>query len=139
MISKNLIKSSLIYTVFGALPMVSGFILLLFYTNVNYISKPDFGAFIIYISFTLFLQTLINLGLDTYVGVSYFENKHDKIINKSKIGALTGYLVLWGIIIIAIFSLTGESIFKLVFQSKDIFFYPYGFIAVITAFCNSFF
>ncbi len=139
MISKNLIKSSLIYTIFGALPMVSGFILLLFYTNVNYISKPDFGAFIIYISFTLFLQTLINLGLDTYVGVSYFENKHDKIINKSKIGALTGYLVLWGIIIIAIFSLTGESIFKLVFQSKDIFFYPYGFIAVITAFCNSFF
>jgi O-antigen/teichoic acid export membrane protein len=139
MISKNLIKSSLIYTIFGALPMVSGFILLLFYTNVNYISKPDFGAFIIYISFTLFVQTLINLGLDTYIGVSYFENKHDKLINKSKIGALTGYLVLWGIIIIAIFSLTGESIFKLVFQSKDIFFYPYGFMAIITAFCNSYF
>jgi O-antigen/teichoic acid export membrane protein len=139
MISKNLIKSSLIYTVFGALPMVSGFILLLFYTNINYINKSDFGAFIIYISFTLFVQTLINLGLDTYIGVSYFENKHNKLINKSKIGAITGYLLLWGLIVSVIFSLSGENIFRLVFQSKDIFFYPYGFMAVITAFCNSYF
>jgi O-antigen/teichoic acid export membrane protein len=139
MISKNLIKSSLIYTIFGALPMVSGFILLLFYTNIDFISKPDFGAFIIYISFTLLIQTLINFGIDTYIGVSYFENKHNTLVNKLKIGAISGYLLLWGIILIIIFSLTGESLFKLVFQSKDIFFFPYGFMAVLTAFCNSYF
>lgn len=137
MISKNLIKSSLIYTIIGALPLVSAFLLLIFYTN--YLTTADYGAFVIYISFTGFVQVLINMGLDAYVGVSYFENKHEKATLRSKIGTITGYLLIWGLIITAIFSLSGENLFTLIFQGKDIFFYPYGMMAVITAFCNSFF
>jgi len=137
MISKNLIKSSLIYTIIGALPLASAFLLLIFYTN--YLTTADYGAFVIYISFTGFVQILINLGLDAYIGVSYFESKHEKVTLRAKIGTITGYLLIWGLFIIAVFSLLGNNLFNVIFQSKDIFFYPFGFMAVITAFCNSFF
>jgi len=137
MISKNLIKSSIVYTIIGALPLISAFFLLIFYTN--YLTKADYGAFVIYISFTGFIQILINLGLDTYIGVSYFDNRHDINALKQKIGNIAGYLLLWGIFVLAVFSITGEGLFKFIFQNKDIFFFPFGMMSVITAFCNSYF
>ena len=137
MISKNLIKSSLIYTIIGALPLISAFFLLIFYTR--YLSTTDYGAFVIYISFTGFMQILVNLGLDTFIGVSYFESKHDKVKLRIKIGEITGYLLMWGLFIAIIFSLMGNGLFKLLFQGKEIFFYPYGLMAVATAFFNSYF
>jgi len=137
MISKNLIKSSLIYTIIGALPLISAFFLLIFYTR--YLSTSDYGAFVIYISFTGFMQILVNLGLDTFIGVSYFESKHDNDTLRIKIGEITGYLLLWGLFIAIIFSLMGNGLFKLLFQGKEISFYPYGLMAVATAFFNSYF
>ena len=137
MISKKLIKSSLIYTIIGAFPLISSFFLLIFYTN--YLTIADYGALVIYISFTGFMQILTNLGFDTYIGVSYFDSKHDKAILSSKIGAITGYLLMWGVFIAAIFFTFGANIFNLIFHGKDIFFYPYGLMSVITAFFNSYF
>lgn len=136
MISKSLIKSSFIYTVIGALPLVSAFFLLIFYTN--YLTTADYGALVIYISFTGFIQILINLGLDTFIGVSYFDSRRDESLLKSKIGTITGYLLIWGFFVLAVFSLMGENLFRIIFKGKDIFFYPYGLMSVITAFCNSY-
>ncbi len=137
MISKNLIKSSLVYTIIGALPLISAFFLLLFYTN--YLTTSLYGALVIYISFTGFIQILINLGLDTYIGVSYFDNRRDLSLLKSKIGTIAGYLLMWGLFVTAIFMLLGENLFSLIFKGKDIFFYPYGLMSVLTAFGNSYF
>jgi len=137
MISKSLIKSSFIYTIIGSLPLVSGFFLLLFYTN--YLTTTTYGALVIFVSFTGFLQVLINLGLDAYISISYFDNRrnHEKL--KKKISAITGYLIIWGLFITFLFSIFGENLFSLLFQGKDILFYPYGFMSVLTAFCNSYF
>lgn len=137
MISKNLIKSSFIYTIIGALPLVSAFFLLLFYTN--YLTPSLYGALVIYVSFTGFIQILINLGFDTYIGISYFDSRRDRELLKSKIGTITGYLLVWGLFITLLFVLLGENLFSLVFQGKDIFFYPYGLMSVLTAFGNSYF
>ncbi len=137
MISKNLIKSSVIYSIVGALPLISSFILLIFYTN--YINTTDYGAFVIYISFTGFMQILINLGLDTFIGINYLENKHNRTILRSKLGSTGGYLLIWGLFIVFLFGLLGKDLFKLIFQGKDIFFFPYGLMSVITAFFNSYF
>ena len=101
MISKNLIKSSFIYTVIGALPLLSAFFLLIFYTN--YLTTVDYGALVIYISFTGFIQILINFGLDTFIGVSYFDSRRDRTLLKSKIGTITGYLLIWGLFVTAVF------------------------------------
>jgi len=137
MISKNLIKSSMIYTIIGAMPLISAFFLLLFYTN--YLSRELYGALVIFVSFTGFIQILINIGLDTYIGVSYFDNRRDHSQLKTKIGIITGYLLIWGLFVMAVFSIMGESIFNLIFNGKDIFFYPYGLMSVATAFGNSYF
>jgi len=137
MISKNLIKSSFIYTIIGALPLVSAFFLLLFYTN--YLTTSLYGSLVIYVSFTGFIQILINLGLDTYIGISYFDSRRDRELLRSKIGTITGYLLIWGLFIILLFVLLGDNLFSLVFQGKDIFFFPYGLMSVLTAFGNSYF
>jgi O-antigen/teichoic acid export membrane protein len=137
MISKNLIKSSFIYTIIGALPLVSAFFLLLFYTN--YLTTSLYGSLVIYVSFTGFIQILINLGLDTYIGISYFDSRRNRELLRSKIGTITGYLLIWGLFIILLFVLFGDNLFSLVFQGKDIFFFPYGFMSVLTAFGNSYF
>jgi O-antigen/teichoic acid export membrane protein len=119
------------------LPLASAFFLLLFYTN--YISTGLYGALVIYVSFTGFVQILINMGLDAYIGISYFDSRRDPRVLKGKISAITGYLLIWGLFITALFLLLGKNLFSLVFQGKDIFFYPYGLMSVVTAFCNSYF
>jgi O-antigen/teichoic acid export membrane protein len=137
MISKNLIKSSLIYTIIGALPLASGFFLMLFYTN--YLTTADFGALVLFISFTSFVQILVNFGLDTYIGISYFEHKHNQGLLKARIGNIVAYLLVVGIISCMVFLLIGRPLFSLIFKGKDLFFFPYGFMSVVTAFFNSLF
>lgn len=137
MISKNLIKSSFIYTVVGALPLGSAFLLLLFYTN--YITKTDYGALVLYISFTLFIQILVNFGLDTYIGISYFEHKHDKNLLNQRIGNIAAYLLIVGVLSCLVFYIIGKPLFSIVFKGGDLSFFPYGMMSVVTAFFNSFF
>jgi O-antigen/teichoic acid export membrane protein len=137
MISSRLIKSSFIYTIIGALPLFSAFLLLIFYTN--YLTRDDYGALVIFISFTGLIQVLINLGMDGYIGVVFFENRAEPGLLRQAIGQVVGYLMIWGAFIIFSGLLMGENLFSILFQGKDIFFYPYGFMSVITAFCNSFF
>lgn len=137
MISKNLLKSSFIYTFIGALPLASAFFLLPFYTN--YLSQNDYGLLVLYISFTAFVQILINFGLDTYVGISYIEYKDQHEILKTQIGSISAYLILLGIILLILFATVGDSLFKLIFETEGMKFFPYGLMCVLTAFFNSYF
>lgn len=137
MISKNLLKSSFIYTFIGALPLASAFFLLPFYTN--YLSKSDFGLLALYISFSAFIQIIINSGLDTYIGISFFEHKgHEDKLN-SQIGSIAAYLLLLGIIVIFLLTVFGNPIFSLIFKNSEMHFFPFGLMSVLTAFFNSFF
>jgi O-antigen/teichoic acid export membrane protein len=137
MASNQLIKSSFIYTLIGALPLASSFILLLFYTN--YLAREDYGALVIFISFTALIQILINFGLDAYIGISFHDFKNDSVGLAKRIGIISGYLIVWGLLVIFISVIVGHHSFTLIFQNKDIFFYPYGFLSVLTAFFNSYF
>jgi O-antigen/teichoic acid export membrane protein len=137
MISKNLLKSSFIYTFIGALPLASAFFLLPFYTN--YLSKNDYGLLALYISFTTFVQIIINFGLDTYIGITYFDNKDQKDKLRTQIGAIAAYLLILGIIFTILISVFGNSFFTLIFETDEMHFYPFGLMSVVTAFFNSYF
>ena len=137
MISKNLLKSSFIYTFIGALPLASAFFLLPFYTN--YLSKSDFGLLALYISFTAFIQIVINFGLDTYIAISFFENKDQKEKLKSQISTIAAYLLILGIIVIFLLAVFGNQVFALIFKNERMKFFPFGLMSVATAFFNSFF
>lgn len=137
MISKNLLKSSFIYTFIGALPLASAFFLLPFYTH--YLSKSDFGILALYISFTAFVQIIINFGLDTYIGISYIEHKDQREKLRIQIGSISAYLLIFGIILTLLFVTVGNSLFKLIFETDGMKFFPYGLMCVLTAFFNSYF
>jgi O-antigen/teichoic acid export membrane protein len=135
---KKIITSTFIWTIIGALPLASGFFLLPFY--LNYLSLGDYGLLALYISFTGFVQIVINYGLDTYIGMSYFDNKHDEILLKNHVGTIVGYLLILGVATICLISAFGNRIFDVVFGGdKGMVFYPYGFMCVLTAFFNSIF
>lgn len=138
MISERFLKSTLIYSIGGALPMVSGFILLPFYTNQ--LSTNDYGLLMLYISFSLFMQVLFSYALDSYIGIHYVEHKDDTQRVKKLVGAVAGLLLVIGVVLISLSWLAGGNVFDLVFNSAgNLSFFPWGVMSVTTAFFNSFF
>lgn len=142
MISKSFLKSSFIYSFIGALPLAASFILLPFYTL--YLSKGDFGMLALYIIFTSLFQILLNFGLDNYIPIAYVNNKDNPLKQKQSISSAVFLLVVGGIGLSLLFSLTGKYIFSLfdpMFPNKNegFQFFPWGFFCVMTAFFNSVF
>ncbi len=129
-ISKSFLKSSLIYTVAGALPMASALVLLPFY--VGYLSTSDFGALSIYFSFSYFIQLLTTYSFDTSLYIHFHEYKNDKA--KLSAFASSAFIVMLGIGLFVglIFTVFGEILFRYLFAEKSISFQPYGMLAAFT-------
>lgn len=137
MISSGFFKSSFIYTVIGALPLASQLLLLPFYTN--YLSTHDFGLLAIYTSFSLLIQVFVNLGLDTTIGINYFDYKSETQKLERYIGTIATGLLLIGGMYMLLLAIGGPLLFSSIFDDKELTFYPYGFISVLTGIFNSFF
>jgi len=137
MISKKLVKSSLVYSVIGALPLAWSIILLPFYTTL--LTPDDFGRLALYASLALLLQTLMNLSLDSYVAVQYIELRNDPRSLRACLGTVTVTLLLWGGVFTGLFVIGGPGLFTLFFPEASLLFLPYGLMTVVTAFCNGFF
>ncbi|MEI6764110.1 MAG: oligosaccharide flippase family protein [Bacteroidota bacterium] len=142
MISRSFLKSSLVYTVIGALPLASSLILLPFYAN--YLSTSDYGIFCLFVGFTALVQILANIAIDHYLVYHYYDSQdnHEKV--KRLVGTSVGILLVWGIIITLIFSILGPQLFNfytthLTKEQAHISFFPFGFFCILTAFFNSFF
>lgn len=130
MISRNFIKSSIIYTLAGTLPMASSLILLPFY--IHHLSTEVYGALASYLVFSLLIQILVTFSFDTSVYIYFHEFKHDRkklaTIISSAFLAMLGIGVVVGVILI----LTSEWFLKFVPLERSISFYPYGFASMIT-------
>ncbi|MFH0893482.1 MAG: oligosaccharide flippase family protein [Bacteroidota bacterium] len=137
MISTKFIKSSLIYSLIGSLPLFSGFILLPFYTNL--LSTADFGNLTLYVSITFAVQVLANFGFDSYIGVYYYDCKNDKQKLKDNIGTVVASLVIIGAGLTLISLFLGEPLFNVLFRDSSLSFFPYGLMSVLTGIFNSFF
>lgn len=141
MIRRKFISESLIYTLTGALPLASGLVLLPFYTN--WLTSDQFGLLALYIAITMFLQILFNFGFDNYIGISYIDNKSKPEIQSEIIGTIVLSLLLIGAIVITFSLVVGESVFQAFNKSgsgkTQLLFFPFGFMAVVTAFFNSMF
>ncbi len=138
MISKGFLKSSIVYTIGGALPMVGSIILLPFYTN--YLNDLHFLQVGFYISISLLFQILFTFSLDTYFGVLYTQLHEHPHKQKSVIGTTSVLLLLLGAFWLIISSVFGSYILEKVFLKEyEMNFWPYGFYAILTAFFNSYF
>jgi O-antigen/teichoic acid export membrane protein len=128
LISKGFIKSSLIYTVAGALPAASAFILLPFY--LEYLPEELYGALAICLSFSVFAQILVTYSFDTSLYIHYHELKNDR----AKLGAFVSsvfiFLIGWGMTASLILSIAGQFIFDWIFPESKLSFFPFGLMAV---------
>lgn len=136
MISKGFFKSSLIYSVVGALPYASGVILIPFFTSK--LSGVDFGVNALYLSIMYFIQILSTFGLDTYIGIHYFDYKDNKEKLKENIGTVILSLLVLGAFLLIILSVFGTGLFNVIFDNKYLTFFPWGFITILTAVFNGF-
>ena len=138
MIKISFIKESLLFTIGNALPMAASVLLLPFYAN--YLNPTNYVALSFYIGISLLFQILFSFSFDQYYGVVFTEIKQD--ISKVKLlnGSVFLYLIFQGIAIILVSILTGDLLLRNIFKKQiPVVFYPYGFLSILTGFCNALF
>jgi O-antigen/teichoic acid export membrane protein len=138
MISKSFLKSSIIYTLGGALPMIGGLILLPFYANR--LSDLHYAQVQFYISIALLLQVLFSYSIESYFGIKYTQLSDKPQEQKKFVGTVSILLLLIGGGLLFAAMLSGDLVFSQIFNPDyEMSFWPYGFYSVITAFFNSYF
>jgi O-antigen/teichoic acid export membrane protein len=138
MISKSFLKSSVIYTIGGALPMLGSLILLPFYANR--LNELHYAQVQFYISISLLLQVLFSYSIESYFGIKYTQLNGNPEEQKKFTGTVSIILLIIGAGLLLITSLSGNLIFSRLFKSDyQMEFWPYGFYSVLTAFFNSYF
>jgi O-antigen/teichoic acid export membrane protein len=138
MISKGFLKSSIVFTLGGALPMLAGIILLPFYTN--YLSDKLYTQLLFFISISLLFQILFSFSTESYFGVQYSQLANREVKQKKFTGTVSILLLGIGVILLFFSALFGNALFKLVYNPLlEIEFWPYGFFSVLTAFFNAYF
>lgn len=138
MISKSFFKSSIIFTIGGALPMLAGIIMLPFYTNL--LGAANYTQVLFYISISLLFQILFSFSIESYFGIKYTQLDGDFQKQKKFIGTISLLLLFIGAGLLIIFSLAGNYLFGAIYRRDlDMQFWPYGFYSILTAFFNSYF
>ncbi len=138
MISKSFLKSSLVFTIGGALPMLAGIILLPFYTN--YLSSIHYTQLLFYISISLFFQILFSFSIESYFGIKYTQLNEQPDLQKKFIGTVSAILLIIGATLLCLFALVGNKLFEHIWREDfEMEFWPYGFFSLLTAFFNSYY
>jgi O-antigen/teichoic acid export membrane protein len=130
LISKKFIKSSIIYTVAGALPMASAIILLPFY--IDYLPKEVYGALAIGMAISAFVQILSTYSFDSSLYIHYHEFKHDRNKLNHFVSSAFVFMLMLGAVIGLIAFLVGGVLFSAIYPNSTLSFYPYGYVAVGT-------
>jgi len=138
MISRQFFKSSIIYSIVGALPYASGFLLLPWFTS--FLTPVQFGVNALYITLMYFFQIIASIGLDVSTGVLYFDFKDSQLKLKKFLGTVFLGLVGTGFFTILVFSVGGFKLFNVIFHSAGILeFLPFGLLTVLSSVFNTIF
>ncbi len=138
MITKQFLKSSLIYSVVGALPYASGFLLLIWFTA--YLTPAQFGINVLYISLMYFIQIISTFGLDASASLMYIDYRDDKPRLNEFMGTILYGLVGIGVLTFIVFSFGGFRLFSASIIGKDLLeLIPFGIITILSGIMNGIF
>jgi len=136
MISKQFFKSSIIYSLVGSLPYISGIILIPFFTI--YLTPQQFGVNALYYSMMVFFQVLAGFGMDSFIGVYYYEYKDKRQQLRELIGTVLLFSLIIGLFLIIFMGLAGPFAFHLLWpEIVGLTFFPFGIITLMTAIFNA--
>lgn len=128
-ISTKFIKSSLLYTVAGSLPMASAMLLVPFY--MTSLTTAQFGALSIYLVLSLLVQLLVTYSYDTSLYVHYHEYKHDHHkLSQFVSSAFILMLMIAGASLLLLSAL-GQLFSNFFFHKADNRFFPNGIWAIV--------
>jgi len=137
LITKRFIKSSIIYTLAGALPMASAIILLPVYTR--FLSAEVYGALSIYLVFSVLIQVVVTYGFDSSLFTYFHELKNDPKKLSSFISSAFIFILIIGIGVGFVITAAGEWVFAKAFAGQKISFFPYGLLSLVTGVAQSLF
>lgn len=138
MISKSFLKSSIVFTIGGALPMVASIILLPFYAN--YLSETNYAQLLFYILISSLFQILFSFSVESYFGIKYSHLYEEPEKQKRFIGTVSSLLLLIGGGLLLLSLLFGHLLFKAISREDLLIeFWPFGFYSILTGFFNSYF
>jgi O-antigen/teichoic acid export membrane protein len=87
-----------------------------------------------------FVQVISTFGLDTYIGINYFEHKNDRQRLREFTGTVLMILTAIGTLVSILMLIGGNAIFSLVFsETAAMEFFPFGMITVVSAVFNGIF
>src|SRR4051812_35270023 len=125
MISRSFLKSSIVFTVGGALPMLAGIILLPFYTN--YLSDTHYTQVLFHISVSLLFQILFSFSIESYFGIKYTQLSDEPHQQKKFIGTISVLLLIIGAGLLVLAALFGDLLFRSIYRTDlQMEFWPYG-------------
>jgi O-antigen/teichoic acid export membrane protein len=108
--------------------MASAIILLPLY--IHHFSTEMYGALSIYLVFTLLVQIIVTFSFDASLFIHFHEFKRDPKKLAVFVSSAFVFMILSGVVVTVALSLLGGMLFKVVFTTEPIMFYPYGLASV---------
>jgi len=127
---ENIVKSTIIYTVLGFLPISFAFVFTPIY--LKYLSPEQYGIFNLFNIYSGILATIYSLGVSPAFGFVYWDYYQDKEKLQSFLASTIGLILSIQAVVFTILFLFGEQILKTVLKTSESFsFYPFGILTLI--------
>jgi O-antigen/teichoic acid export membrane protein len=134
MITKRFVKSSIIYSIAGALPMASAVILLPFYQNQ--LTIDQFGVLSLYLAFAILIQIITTASFDASLYLHFHDFKNDLRGLHRFVSSAFITVLLVSVVVTVVTMVIGPWVFAS-WLPEDASFFPYGIMAMATGIFQS--
>jgi len=136
LVSPSFLKSSLIYTISGALPLASGFVLLPLYTN--HLSTSNYGLLALAIGASVLFQAFFSFSLDSVLYLNHHKIKNSESQLKQFYGSVLSASLLLASILTLFVGIGSGWLFPSIFKEggKEISYL--GYTALVSGFFTAF-
>ena len=131
---KDILKSSLIYTILGFLPLSFAFVFTPIY--LTYLSDAQYGILNLFMLYSGIIALIYHLGVTTAFGYIYWDVYKDKEKLKNLISSTLGLIIIFQVIFISLGLVFGQNIVDFIFKSEGKF--TYNPIFITTLFFSAF-
>jgi O-antigen/teichoic acid export membrane protein len=128
-VAKDILKSSISYTVLGFLPLSFAFIFTPVY--LTYMDEAEYGLLNLFMLYTGILAQIYNLGVSQSFTFIYWDVYKDKEELKKLISSTLGLLIVFQIVFILLGLFFGENLLGLFVKSNDKFTFNPFFITAL--------
>jgi O-antigen/teichoic acid export membrane protein len=127
----NFLRSTLIYTVLGFLPLASSFVLLPVYTK--YIGPEEYSLIALSNVFQSYISLFIAIGIDAAFSRYYFKYYQKKILTMGLLSTTLITVLIVSAILFCIFLGIGTPLFHILFKNPAFTYFDFGCYVFTTA------